>query len=224
MPSLVLIPGLLSDEFVWQHQINYLQHHANIMVANLSGASTPNEMIDAVLSEAPGHFALAGHSMGGWIALEIMRYHAHRVTKLLLANTTALLDSPQKAASRNNMLKMAYENNEDAIVDLLLQAFLFQKQFSPAVKAMFKRNMKNFINQEKAMLQREDCVPILNRIQCPTLIIHANQDAVFDISDSMLMHAQIAGSRIAKIDNCGHMSPIEAADEVIRLMNQWLDE
>lgn len=128
MQSLILVPGLVSDQTVWEHQISHLQHHANIIVANLDGASTPTEMVNAALACAPKHFALAGHSMGGWIALEIMRHHAHRVTKLLLLNTTALADSPEKAKGRNEMIKMVYEKNEAAIIERLMHTFIFQKK------------------------------------------------------------------------------------------------
>lgn len=88
---------------------------------------------------------------------------------------------------------------------------------------MITRNIQHFIHHEKSMLQRVDCVPLLKTIQCPTLIIHADQDAIFNIEDSKLLHTHIKDSTLARIDNCGHMSPIEAADEVTNLMKKWLE-
>lgn len=222
MQALILIPGLLCDQAVWEHQVNHLRDDANILIANVDHASTPVEMVNAVLKGAPKQFALAGHSMGGWIALEIMRHHPERVTKLILANTTALLDSPQKAQGRHDLLKLAYENKHDVIIERLLSAFVFQRRFAPIVKAMLQRNINYLINQEKAMLQREDCVPLLKTILCPTTIIHANQDAIFDFQDSQILHEHITGSVLERLDHSGHMSPIEAAEGFTDIMKIWL--
>jgi pimeloyl-ACP methyl ester carboxylesterase len=222
MQSIILIPGLLCDSAVWEYQIKKLKNLANITVADLTNTSTPNQMVDAVLKHAPARFALAGHSMGGWVALELMRNHANRVTKLLLANTTAKLDSPKKALARNQLLKLAHENNKNEIVNRLLDKFLFQRKYEASVREMLIRNFDGFIHQENAMQKRMDCVPILKTIQCPTLIIHSNQDAIFDIQDSELLNNLISHSTLERIDQCGHMSPIEAKIAVTNLMKRWL--
>lgn len=222
--TLILIPGLLCDKAVWEYQITQLADATDILVPDLSGASTPDAMVTAALADAPEHFALAGHSMGGWVALEIMRQHAHRVTKLCLVNTTALLDTPAKADIRNELIKLSAEKKNDVIIDRLLNAFFYKPQIKDELRKMLERNIHCLADHERAMQMRKDCVPVLRDICCPTLIIHANQDEVFHLEDSELLHNEIAGSILAKIDDCGHMSPMEAADEVTRLMKAWLIE
>ena len=220
---IILIPGLLCDATVWQHQIKYFQQH-KIIVPDLSTASTPNEMVAAVLSQAPKNFALAGHSMGGWVALEVMRTAAQRVNKLCLLNTSAALDSAEKTAARHALITMAKENKYDLLIERLLKIFLHKQDCKMAVKEMLERNKHALITQEYAMLQRQDCTPLLNTIHCPTKIIHANQDAVFNISNSELLCKNIPHASLEQIENCGHMSPMEAPDEVTKIMLDWLNE
>lgn len=220
--TLILLPGLLCDKSVWEHQINHLSDEVDIIVPDFSAASTPDEMVKAVLANAPDSFALAGHSMGGWVALEVMRHHGHCVEQLLLINTSALLDSPAKVESRKTLIHLFKEKKNDEIIERLLNAFYYLPKIKPALKAMLERNIHSLYNQERAMQMREDCVPVLSTIRCPTLIIHANQDEVFHFEDSEILHSGIAGSKLARIEGCGHMSPMEAAEEVTRLMKGWL--
>lgn len=95
-PHLVLISGLLSNESLWHHQIRHLSDIASIQVISPS-QDTPKKMIQAILDQAPPIFALAGHSMGGWLSLEVMRAEPSRVSRLCLLNTTARDDSEEKS-------------------------------------------------------------------------------------------------------------------------------
>jgi len=219
---LILLPGLLCDASVWDDQIASLSDIASIQVADLSAASTPGEMVRAALKNAPDHFALAGHSMGGWVALEVMRHSPERVIKLCLANTTAKLDAPEKREARLKMIELAKENKYDQIIDMLLSVFVFDKKYQDSVRKMLIKNQKSFVNQEKAMLERKDGVPVLNDIKCPTVVIHAREDAVFSMEDSQELASGIRGASLKVIEQCGHMSPIEAPASVSTIMKEWL--
>ncbi len=105
-PPLVLISGLLSNESLWQHQTRHLSDIASIQVLSPS-QDTPKKMIQAILEQAPPEFALAGHSMGGWLCLEIMRTAPSRVSRLCLLNTTARNDSEEKRLARQQMILKA---------------------------------------------------------------------------------------------------------------------
>ncbi|OGT42565.1 MAG: hypothetical protein A3F13_00935 [Gammaproteobacteria bacterium RIFCSPHIGHO2_12_FULL_40_19] len=219
---LILIPGLLCDATVWEDQVSTLKTHTDILIPDLLTANTPTEMVAAVLNNAPPTFALAGHSMGGWVALEIMRVASTRVTKLCLLNTSASLDTPEKAATRQHFISLANDGEFETLIELLLNAFLYQTHCKAKVKNMLLKNHRALINQEKAMQQRKDCVPMLNTIQCPTLIIHSNQDAVFNLADSTLMQNHIPNATLIQINYCGHMSPMEAPNEVTQYLREWL--
>lgn len=220
---LILLPGLVSDAEVFAHQTEHLEN-VEILIPDLNHADSPEKMVKAVLDIAPPYFSLGGHSMGGWVALEIMKQAPKRVLRLALINTTALPDSPEKYEARNNMILQAEKDDYAPIIDILVKAFVYKSEVVKPARAMFERNKSAFINQEKAMLKRGDCLQILNAITCPTLIIHAENDANFNLEDSQLLVEKIKSSRLSTIQNCGHMSPMEAPKEVTALIQAWLDE
>ncbi len=224
LPTLILLPGLLCDATAWQHQIDHLQDQVRIIVPDLSQATCAKEMVAAVLQSAPPTFMLAGHSMGGWVALEIMKHDPKRVLKLCLANTTAQLDSPEKKQARLEMIALAKEGKFEAIVERLSTAFVYQQQYLPTVKAMLRRNQHAFINQQTAMLNRESCCRTLITITCPTVIIHASHDRVFNDNDCMALVNCIPKASLEIIEDAGHMSLIEQSAQFTAIMHKWLQQ
>lgn len=219
---LILLPGLLSDATLWSYQCSHLSDITNIIIPDLNHASTPDEMVAAALVNAPDYFALAGHSMGGWVALEIIRRHPKRVLALGLFNTSALPDSKEKHHARQSMILEAEKNNFSTILNKLIDLFVYNKAVINQVTMMCERNISAFINQEKAMMMRRDLINMLDIITCPTLIIHSENDAIFNLQDSQLLKQHIKHATLSVIKNCGHMSPIESPDIVTQLMKAWL--
>lgn len=220
--SLVLIPGLLCDASVWKHQAENLTGLSNIIVPDLSKADSPEEMVERVLEVAPSTFLLAGHSMGGWVALEVMRVASGRVSRLALLNTSAFKDSAEKAKARQTMIAMVQKGESDTVIEWLLRAFVYKDECKPQVKEMLERNIGSFVGQEKAMLSREGCESVLGMIQVPTLIVHSQQDEVFNQHNAIYMHDHLAHSVLEEIPECGHMSTIEEPQKVTELMQKWL--
>lgn len=220
--SLLLLPGLLCDATVWAHQVNHLSNLADIIIPDLNHASSPDEMVAAVLDVAPPYFAMAGHSMGGWVALEVMKQSPERVLGLGLLNNTALPDNQQKYDSRQAMILMAEKGDYVSIIENLTKLFVYNKAVVPQVKMMLERNISAFINQEKAMLSRKDCVEILDLIECPTLVVHSTNDAVFNLEDAKLLATKIKSATLSVIEHCGHMSPMESPEQVTQLLKSWL--
>lgn len=219
---LILISGLLSDQSLWLHQLEHLSSDAQIQVYSPSEDS-PNKMLQAILEKAPNRFALAGHSMGGWLCLEIMRIAPARVAKLCLLNTTAKLDSEEKKSKRLEMIHKAETGNFKEIVDEMAKLFVFHSQVIEDVKKMFLTvGKKTFIRQERSMLARQECQSILPSIPCPTLVIHSTQDKVFKLEDHKELVENIPLAKSAIIEDCGHMSPFEMPQAVTTLLKYWL--
>lgn len=184
---LILLVGLASDQMVWEHQIHWLRDIAEIKVISCH-QNTPEAMVGFILEQAPRQFALAGHSMGGWLALEIMRRAPDRVTKLCLLNTTAEDDPPEKVQRRNEMIQMAKTGQYPEVARTVADAFVFNSSVKEKILAMFLRQCKGtFINQQFAMLAREESMSILPKIVIPTLVIYARQDKNFTLA----MHERI---------------------------------
>lgn len=216
---LVLIPGLLSNELVWQHQRDHLSDIANVQVISAT-QDTPQKMVQAILDQAPPEFSLAGHSMGGWLCLEIMRIAPSRVKRLCLLNTTMRMDSDEKKKRRQKMILQAQKGQFHEVVKCLVESFVFNPVVKSQVEKMFfEMGNECFIHQQQAMMAREDC-PI--NITCPTLIIHAMKDQVFSFEEHEELVDQIPEAKLAIIEDSGHMSPIEMPQAVSALLRFWL--
>lgn len=219
---LVLLPGLLSNEFLWQHQIDHLSDVADVTVIPAI-QDTPQKMIQSILDKAPPKFALAGHSMGGWLCLEIMRIAPTRVSKLCLLNTTKEMDLDQKRDRRQKMILQAEKGEFQDVVREIVENFIFNPLVKSKVERMFLDvGKETFIHQEKAMIARKECESILPSITCSTLVIHAAQDKVFSLEDHKELVNQIPSAKLAIIEDSGHMSPIEMPQAVSALLRFWL--
>ncbi len=220
--SLILVSGLLSDSSVWKHQLQHLGDIAAIQVVSPSQDSA-KAMVDAILDRAPPTFALAGHSMGGWLCLEILRVAPSRVSKLCLLNTSARDDSKEKAAMRQAMIAKGIEGHFDEIVGAVAQMFTQNPRIEKEIKHMFLDvGCDAFIRQETAMLHRQPCEAVLPKIHCPTLVIHAAQDRNFSLEDHLKLTDKIPNAKLAIIEDSGHMSPMEQPQAVTSHLRYWL--
>lgn len=219
---LILVSGLLSNEYVWSHQVSHLSQQASINIAS-PVEDTPEKMVRTILDKAPPVFALAGHSMGGWVCLEIMRVAPARVIKLCLLNTTARNDSDEKRAKREEMILRAKQGHFYEIAEEMASCFVYNSHLKESVKDMFLCvGAEAFIQQEEAMINRRECLSILPRIACPTLVIHAAQDKIFSLEEHEELATKIPNAKLAVIEDSGHMSPLEMPQAVTALLRYWL--
>lgn len=216
---LVLLSGLLSNDALWRHQIDHLGDIANIQVI-LSSQNTPDAMVQAILEQAPEKFALAGHSMGGWLCLEVMKAAPTRVTKLCLLNTTAREDTEEKRLRRQKMIET---ENFEKVVHQLVDAFTFNPSVKPLVEKMFLEvGHEAFVRQEIAMMMRSETESVLRRIHCPTLVIHSARDKIFSLEEHQELVREIPKAKLAIVEDSGHMSPMEMPQAITALLRFWL--
>lgn len=180
-------------------------------------------MVEAILEAAPPKFALAGHSMGGWLCLEVMRVASSRVTKLCLLNTTFRSDSEEKRISRQKMILKAEKGQFREVVKEIADHFVFNPLVKNDVEKMFLDvGEEAFIHQEHAMLERDECQSILPTISCSTLVIHAAQDRIFSLQEHQELAEKIKNAKLAVIEDSGHMTPMEMPQAVTALLKFWL--
>lgn len=223
MENLILLPGLLSNESLWQHQISHLQNNAHITVIPVREDSV-EKMVQHILSVAPPQFALAGHSIGGRIAMEVALTAPEQISKLCLLNTTCHLDPPEKHQFRKQIVERSKQGMFPTVVDELAELFIFQKNLKNDVKSMFlAEGIEVFINQENAMITRKDCCPFLPKINCPTLVIHAEKDSLFTYAQNKELADLIPKAKFAVVPDSGHMSPMENPEAVSDLMKKWFN-
>jgi pimeloyl-ACP methyl ester carboxylesterase len=227
-PHLVLLPGLVNDSRLWQHQASGLADIAHVSVGDLTKGHTIAEMAAGVLASAPtGQFALAGLSMGGYIALEIMRQAPERILALALLDTSARPDTPTALENRSAAIEQA-ESNYQAVIEELMPKQLHPVHMEDAEMVSMITDMamslgnKTFIRQQKAIAGRIDSLPFLHHIKCPTLVLCGREDAITPIGLHQEMVTEIEGSGLIIVDNCGHLSALEQPTRVNEALTQWV--
>ena len=228
--GLVLVPGLLCDELMWRPQLIALAAVADCWVADHTRSETMADVAADVLRDAPFEkFALAGLSMGGYVALEMMRQAEPRVLKLALLDTTARADTPEQTRRRRDLISLAERGRFLGITEILLPMLIHRPQLANSelastIKTMAKNTGKDaFIRQELAIISRTDSLPLLSRIACPTLIMCGRQDALIPLALHEEMAARISGSRLEIVEECGHLCTMERPAETSAALARWLE-
>jgi len=182
-----------------------------------------------VLRDSPfERFALAGLSMGGYIALEIMRQAPERVMRLALLDTSARPDTPEQSKRRFDFIELAERGRFAGVTEAVLPQWvhpdrLGDRPLIATVKSM-ARNVGRaaFIRQERAIMSRIDSRPHLAAIACPTLVLCGREDA----STPPALHEEIAlgiaGAELLMVERCGHLSVLEQPAVVTAALQRWL--
>lgn len=231
---LVLLPGLMCDAAVWAAQVQALSPGAECHVPAYGQLDSLGAMADHVLATAPpGRFALAGHSMGGRIAFEVLRRAPQRVERLALLDTAThpLPDGEAgeaERAGRYRLLALSREHGMRAMArEWALGMVHPDRHGTPvfdAVLDMIERaSPEIFEAQIRALLARPDAAPLLATIRCPTLVLCGRDDAWSPPARHAFMHERIAGSRLVVVEHCGHMSTMEQPDAVSEALQAWLE-
>ncbi len=224
----VLIPGLGTDSRLYEKQIPALWQFGSVMVANQARQDSPAGIAHEILSVAPPHFALAGLSMGGYVAFEIMRQAPQRVLKLALLDTTARADTPEQTGRRKTQIEMVKAGKFGEIPGLLFPLLVHPDRREDAslralVDAMlFEGGPEAFIRQQTAIMGRPDSRPDLSSIRCPVLIVVGDGDQLTPPALAKEIAEGIGGARLAIAPQCGHLSTLEQPDFVTGALVEWL--
>lgn len=225
---LVLVPGLNCTELLFGPQVARFGPERPVTVADHRQGETIEAIARQLLKEAPPRFALAGLSMGGYVALEVMRMAPGRVERLALIDTRASPDSPEDREIRNVTIRLAEIGRFDEIHAALWPRLvhlsrLRDEVLQSTVMAMAEATgPRVFIRQQKAVMSRRDFRPGLAAITCPTLVLVGDQDAVTPPFMAEDMAAAIPGARLETVPDCGHLSTLERPDVVNAALAAWL--
>lgn len=231
--TVILLPGLLCDHAVWAGQQEMLADACVVVPSYGTLASIP-AMARHVLEQAPaGRFALAGHSMGGRVALEVARLAPQRVERLALLDTgiDPLPAAPAGQAEREQrmaLLALAQAQGMRAMGrewarGMVHPARLGTPLFEDILDMIERRTPQVFEAQISALLARPDARELLPRITCPTLLLCGRQDAWSPPARHEHMHALLPGSRLVRVENSGHMTTMEQPAAVSAALHDWLE-
>jgi pimeloyl-ACP methyl ester carboxylesterase len=226
--SAVLLSGLLCDETLWTDSPQRLAGVAEIRVVSFRGFSSIAAMAQHVLDIAPERFAVAGHSMGGRVALEIMRAAPRRITGLALLNTGVHAVRDGEPQSRGRVLRVAYELGMPALAAEWLPPMLGSDaaraaELMPQLRAMIQRfTAVDYAGQVNAMLNRPEVLSVLSSIAVPTLLLSGSDDSWSPISQQQSIRRRIPHATLFEIHGAGHMAPVERPDSVTIALREWL--
>jgi pimeloyl-ACP methyl ester carboxylesterase len=225
--TLLLLPGLLCDAGLWEYQLTALAAFAQPVVADLTRRDSIAGMAEDALGRAPPRFALAGLSMGGYVAFEILRQAPERVTRLALIDTQARPDTEEAKERRRGLIELSSKGQFKGVTPRLLPLLLHPDHLdgpiATSVIAMAERvGQEAFIRQQSAIMGRIDSRPGLAAIAVPTLVICGAEDTLTPPALAEEMAQGIPGAELLIVPGAGHLAPLERPEAVNRALIEWL--
>jgi pimeloyl-ACP methyl ester carboxylesterase len=237
-PALLFLPGLLCDGSVWAYQREALADVAVCTAVEWAAEDSLADMAEIALRSAPERFAVAGHSMGGRVALEVYRAAPERVTHVALLNTGYLprpkdASGETEARERYALLEVARGQGMRAMAERWIPPMVHpdrrrDPQLTAAITEMFARKTPEiFEAQIHALLNRPDATAVLAEIRCPALLVSGREDTWSPPARHAEMAALIPGApasppRLVVVPHSGHMSTLEQPDAVAEALREWL--
>lgn len=228
-PVLVLLPGMMCDRRLWSAQAAALAPDCRVHHASIAGPDSVAAIAARLLKALPPRFALAGLSMGGIVAFEILRQAPERVLKLALLDTTFRPDPPARQRLRERQIERVRRGDLAGVLrDELKPNYVAachrdKRELLDDVLAMgLREGAAVFVDQSRALQRRPDSAATLGRIECPTLVLCGAEDRLCPPALHREMAARIARAELHIIDACGHLAPMEQPEAVTGLLRRWL--
>jgi len=224
----LLIPGLTCSARLYTDQIPALWQFGPVTVADHRRDGSMAAIARRILANAPPRFALAGLSMGGYIAFEIMRQAAARVAKLALLDTGARADTPEQTERRRVLMASAKSGRYAEIPEQAFPLYVHRNRHGDQALKRIVRNMAEatgaeaYLRQQQAILSRPDSRGGLAAIACPTLVLVGEGDEATPPELAREIATGIAGSRLVVIPDSGHLSTLEQPEAVTKALVEWL--
>jgi pimeloyl-ACP methyl ester carboxylesterase len=225
---IILVPGLNCSARLYAEQIPALWRFGPVTVADHTRDDSIPAIAARILAAAPPRFALAGLSMGGYIAFEIMRQASQRVAKLALLDTGARAETAAQTEGRRAPMELARNGRLAEVADAAFEFFVHPDRYGDvALKALVKTMAEEtgaqaYLRQQRAIMDRPESRPSLSAIACPTLVLVGEQDKGTPVELSREIAAAIPASRLVTIPACGHLSTVERPEAVTKAMVEWM--
>lgn len=226
--ALVFLPGLMCDARLFGPQIAELSADTAVMVAPITKGDRIEEIASSLLDVLPPRFALAGLSMGGIVAMEVLRRAPDRVTRLALMDTNPLAETPQVAAAREPQIVAAKTGNLlDVMREKMKPNYLAPGQNSQAVLDLVMEMAQAlgpdvFVRQSRALQRRRDQQSTLRKCKVPTLVLCGAHDTLCPVKRHEFMSELIPNAHLKIIENAGHLPTLEQPAETTAALRGWM--
>jgi len=230
MPAIVLVPGLNCSARLFSSQIPALWQFGPVTVADHRHGETITAIAQHILATAPPRFALAGLSMGGYIALEMVRLAPERVEKLALLATNARADSAEQQEKRRVRIARAEAGQFEADVMEQFEMAVHRLHGADASLRALNRTMalevgaETFVAHSRAIIGRRDQRQLLPAIAVPTLVVAGDGDQIMPAAMTDELAAAIPGARLVTLQQSGHLLSLEQPEQLNAALTRWLAE
>jgi pimeloyl-ACP methyl ester carboxylesterase len=227
MIPILLVPGLGCSARLYAGQIPALWRLGKVAIANHTNADTLAGIAKSILDNAPPRFHLAGMSMGGYIAFEILRQAPERVARLALIDTASRADTAEQTERRKKLIAMAEQDRLTLVNEVLWPLLVHESRATDrdlrttVDQMLFEVGAAAFIRQQQALISRPDSRPGFAAIRSPTLVIVGDSDRLTPPELSVEMTQGIHGAVLEIIADCGHHSTLERPERVTKLLVEW---
>lgn len=229
-PVLYLLPGLLCDDAVFQHQISGLADLCEVRVPVFRGLGSFDEMAHAVLDSAPARFSIAGFSMGGRVAFRIAALAPERIERFCAFDTSAEPVAEGELPKRQAVIDLAWREGMAALAKAWLPPMLHPSRrndpafIEPLTRMVLRSTPEDHEKQIRALIARPDARPVLPAIKAPALIACGREDEWSPPAQHEAMAAAIPGARLVIIENAGHFLPVEQPEAFTKALRAWMSE
>ena len=225
---IILVPGLNCSARLYAEQLPVLWQFGPVTVADHRRDNSMAAIARRILAGAPPRFAVAGLSMGGYIAFEIVRQAPGRVAKLALLDTGPGAEVPERTAQRKPLIQLAQQGRFAEVTEDQFPWLVHRKRHSDATLKAAVRAMNEdtgpeaYIRQQQAIMARPDSRPGLKAIDCPTLVLVGDDDRLTPPELSHEMAKAIPGAQLVVVPDSGHLSTMEQPQAVNLALVEWL--
>lgn len=227
-PVLYMLPGLLCDETVFAPQIAGLSDSMDVRSAKFLGMDSLIDMAQHVLDIAPQRFSIAGFSMGGRVAFQIMAMAPERIERFCAFDTGAGPKAEGEEIKRQGIVDLAYREGMGALAAAWLPPMLHPARrvdpafMAPLTAMVLRATPQIHEKQIRALVNRPDARPVLPTIACPTLIACGREDEWSPVAQHEAMAAAIPGAHLEVFENCGHFLPLEQPEGFNAALRNWM--
>lgn len=227
MTPLVLIPGMMCDARLFGPLMPLLARRS-VLHAACSEHESIGTLAVEILADAPPRFALAGLSMGGIVAMEILRQAPERVDRLALLDTNPRAEDAEVRARREPQIARVRAGGLAAVMrDELKPSYLAAGPMRGEILELCMDMALGlgpdvFERQSRALADRPDQQATLARFDGPALVLMGAEDRLCPHERHALMHALMPQSAFVIVDGAGHLPTLEQPEAVAAAMADWL--
>lgn len=225
---LVLLPGMMCDARLFGPQIAELSSQFSLMVSPVTRGERLEEIASGLLDELPQRFAVAGMSMGGMVAMELLRRAPDRITRIALIGTSPLAETPPVASAREpQIVKVRSGRLLEVVRDELVPSYLgpgpYRKEITELMLDMADAlGAEVFVRQSRALQRRRDQQSTLRKCRVPSLVLCGAHDALSPVKRHTFMAELIEGAELRVIEGAGHLPTLETPAETTKALRDWM--